>query len=261
MMPQGPFLAAARQRISPSVLVLLVFGNLLLFVVGVLALLIPDSHAWQLLLSALLALGLVAGLLLWNAAGIRRLRAPASSFPLWAGALSLAAWLLLGALVIHVIGLAEPNIETRAGYWNSQLTSGLRHLLSYTRLITLQQAVVTTLRWVVVPAVLLPFAIETVTWGWGAALLGRASRVLLSLRHWIVALCGLGLAAWVVPALAAWHPSHSVHGEVFSAVLRLGCAGLLAIIAGLTVLAVDAELLHRTARSEPQKFSDTSRSN
>ena len=244
-------LAAALRRVRAAVLLPLLGGNLLLFVAAVLALLIPDSHGWQLLLSFLLALGLISGLLLWNALAMRRLRAWASTVPLWTAALLLGAWLLPAILLFHGAGFVEPAIETRAGYWNSQLSNSMRHLLTYERLVTLQQVTLNAFRWVLLPALLLPFAIETATFGLDAGALGRAFRVSLSRHHWGLTIMTLGVAGWLVPKLAAWHPAHTVSGETVSAVLRLSVAASLAIIAAVLLIAVDAELLHSRDPAEP----------
>ncbi|WP_419804000.1 hypothetical protein [Terriglobus sp.] len=245
MTPQPGLLTAALRRIRPSALLPLIGGNLLVFLAALLGLHIPDSHTWQLLLSLLLALGLISGLLLWNASGIRRMRTVASQTPLWTGALLLGACLLIAALLFHIAGYAEPNIETRAGYWNSQLSSGMRHLLSYERLVSLQQLALAAFRWVFVPTLVLPFAMEWATFGLHRITIRRASRVVLSAPHWVTAVVALGITLWVVPWLTAWHPTHSVGGEMVSAVLRLGLAGLLVTAAAVLLLAVDAELLHR----------------
>lgn len=245
MSSEPGLLTAAMRRVRPAVLLPLIGGNLLLGVAGMFALWIPDSHGWQLLLSFLLVLGLASGFLLWNATAMRRLRTASVATPLWKGALLLGACVLLAAVLFYMAGLVEPNIETRAGYWNSQMPSHMRQLLPYTRLISMQEMAVVVFRWVLVPGLLLPFAMETAATGLHAGSMRRAGRVLLSLRHWIIAVVVLGLAAWMVPVIAAWHPSHTVHGEVVSAVLRLSFAGLLALAAVLLLLAAEAELLHR----------------
>ena len=245
MTRRAGLLPAALQRIRASVLFPLLGGNLLLLLAAAIALNVPDSHTWQLLLSLLLGCGFLSGLLLWNASAIRRMRKPEGAAPLWLGALLLGAWLLLAALLFHWVGFAEPNIETRAGYWNSQMSSGMRHLLPYTRLVTLQHFAMDAFRWVVLPALLLPPAMETATFGLKGGALGRSVRALCTAWHWITAAVALGFAAWLVPVLVTWHPAHTVSGETVSAVLRLGLAALLATSAVLWLLATDAELLSR----------------
>ena len=210
---------------------------------AVLALWIPDSHAWQLVLSCFLVLGLISGLLLLNATAMRRLRLAAAGMPLWAGALLAGAWLLLGIILFHLAGLAAPGVETRSGFWNSQLPASMRHLLPYEHLVTLQESAIDACRWIFVPALLLPYAMETAACGLHTAALGRATRVVLSLRHWGVAIVALGVCAVLVPLLTAWHPLRSVSGEVVSAVLRLSIAGVLATVSVILLVATDAELL------------------
>lgn len=250
MIETQALLTTAARRVRPLVLVPLVGGNLLLLLVGASALLIPDSHVWQLLLSGCVSLGLAAGLLVWNAVAIRRLRSPIQLAPLWLGALLLALWLALAAWLAHLIGFAEPGIETRAGFWNAELPHGLRYVLPFTRLVRLQEVALMALRWVVLPALVIPFAMETASTGLHASALWRALRVLFTARHWITAMLTLGIAALAVPVLAMWHPAHAVTGEVVSAAVRLALASLLIVLAAVSVLAVDAELLHRADRSQ-----------
>ncbi len=241
---------ALLRRIRPAVLLPLVGGNLLIFLVAVLALLIPDSHAWQLVLSSFLALSLAIALLVWNSIALRRFRvqhANAPILPLWQSALLLAGWLFLAALLFHMMTFALPNVEMRAGFWNSRLSPGLRHLFPYQRLIWLQNTFLNAMMWVMLPALLVPFAMEAVVFGLHPQPLYRAVCVLRTARYWLIAIASLGLVAWLTPVLVDWHPTDTVHGEVVSAALRLTLIALLDASAILLVLAMGAELLHRTA--------------
>ena len=248
-------LVDARRRVRGPVLMPLLAGNGLLLTTAVLALAIPESHAWQVFLSLLLTLGLLSGFVLWNATTLRRLRATTSPTQLWRGALVLGGWLLLAALLFHLIGLCAASVDVRAGYWNSQMSPEVRHLLPYLRLIALQQFAIQAAHWVLVPAMLLPVAMETVTLGLRRSALIRGARVLVSTQHWAVALLGLGIPAMLVPMLVAWHPAHSVTGETVSAVLRLGAALLLTVAGAVMLLSVDAELLYRSSAEQRPSFT------
>lgn len=238
-------LRSAIRRLRKSVLLPLLGGNALLMLAAMSGLLLPDSHIWQVLLSLLLAVGLLCGVLLWNASAMRHLRSATPSIPLWQGALLLGFFVMLAAVACFAAGLPLATVELRAGYWNSQMPAALRHALPYQRLIALQQFASIATRSVLVPAILLPFAMESAAFGLGKAALHRGLRCVASLQHWVVAILALGTIRTIVPTIAAWHPAHSVSGETVSALLRLGLAGVLTITCGVLLLCVDAELLSR----------------
>ncbi|GAA3768734.1 hypothetical protein [Terriglobus aquaticus] len=247
-------LTAAMQRVRGPVLLPLLGGNALLLLCAMLGLLIPDSHTWQVLLSLALALGVVSALLLWNALAVRRLRTSAPTIPLWHGALLLGAFLLIAASLWYGVDLAYASVETRAGYWNSQMSSALRHAFTYARLIQLQQFTLSTIQGVLVPAVLLPIAMESSTFGLRSGAMRRGLRGLAQWQHWAVAVVTLGVIAPLVPRVLAWHPAHSVTGETISALLRLVLAALLIVVSAIALLCVDAELLHRIhASAQPTR--------
>lgn len=223
----------------------LVGGNALLLTAGVLGLVIPDSHAWQVMLSLLLAASLLGAALLWNTSALRKLRTAIPFLPLWKGALLLAGLLLLTSALCSTAGLAATNMELRAGYWNSQMPAALRPTLSFGHLVALQQFCIAATQWITVPALLLPFAIESSSFGLHWRTLRHGLRVLLSVQHWAMVILALGAIRLLVPKITAWHPAHSVSGETASAVLRLGFAGVLILTCGVLLLCVDAELLHR----------------
>lgn len=256
MMQRAHLFAAALRRIRLSVLLPLLCGNALVLLSSALGLKIPDSHAWQVLLSMLLGLGIVSAVLLWNTIAMRRLRGVNAPAPLWSGALLFGMWLLFAALLWHVASLGYVDIDTRAGYWNSQLSPATRHALTYGRLVTLQTVAIVAFIWVVVPGLLVPFVLETVTYGLSAKAVSRAVRVLLSLRHWVTAVVTLGLVAWLAPVLIMWHPVHTVTGELVSAALRLSAAAALTVCAILLLLAVDAELLARRENTPASVVTD-----
>lgn len=246
-------LREAPRRLTPRTWLLALAGNAALFLLGWAWLYIPDSHTWQLLVSVLLAAAILAGFLALHASLIRRLHPPAPN-PLWRSALLLAGWLLLAHILQHLAGLLRRNIETRAGYWNSQLSPHHRAFFTYERLIDSQNLALETLLWIVIPTLLLPFLVETVA---RAEVRSAAPwRTALATLHrpqlWLpMALAYIG-GAWLGNRLLAWQPGHSAAGEVTSLAVRSILVYGLAVSLLLLTLAVVAQLLAQTpARRNP----------
>ena len=239
------FLRAAISRIAPRLVFLECTGILVLLAAGLLWLKIPDSHVWQLVLSVLLGLLIASGALATQTYILQRLRRTTASHRLWLGSLLLGAWLLILALLMHAANRLEDHVSERAGYWNSRLGSHLRTALTYNRLIHWQEDVITFLLWVVVPALLLPFLVESVSRAGLRSGLENALRLLKDWRHWAAVLVLLGLVRGVTPALVYWHPVDSIHGELLSALFRLPVALVLTVLLLLILFAIESELLAR----------------
>ena len=261
-------LEAARHRIGPVLFLTTAAATLVLAAAAAVWLQIPDSHTWQFVFSMLFGAAILVLSLRLYTVVIQLLRLgvpavpdttskpPTSRLPLltatprgrramWRGAGLLALWLILWHILSHLAGLLTPGIETRAGFWNSRLSPHARTLFTYPRLVSWQQDIVETLLWFVIPSLILPFLVETVSHGVTRPALARAARLLRRWQLWLtVAVAGV-LASTAWEKLTDWHPASSVPGELFSAALRLPLACMLGFAISLMTLAVLAELLSR----------------
>lgn len=237
------WLLCALRRITPRLLLLQAAGNAVLLLLAVACLQIPDSHAWQLFCSLLSGAVLTMGFLTLHSVTLRRLHAAAKGAPLWVGMLVLAGWVLLYWLLAQAAGHISDHAYLRAGYWNSQLGPHWRTVFTYDRLIAWQNDLSSVLVWTVLPALLLPLLVETVTRGLAGWRNGL--RVLLRWQHWLIVIAASWLGCWLTSTLLSWHPAHSVRGELFSLALRLLLIYAIDLLLVLLMLATDAELLTR----------------
>ena len=237
--------------ITPRILLLELAGNAVLALCAALWLEIPDSHAWQLILSVVLALAIAATFLWLHTAILHLLRQPLVPTRIWLGAILLGIWLLLLQLPLAAAAHLDYDAMRRAGYWNSQLDPHLRATLTFERLLAWQNDATQVFLWAILPALLLPFLIETVTTGIARPAWRAALRTLLRWQHWLSVIAISWSGNWIVTRLIDWHPSVSVRGELLSAALRLSLAYLIVVLLFTAVLAVVAHLLARndTARN------------
>jgi hypothetical protein len=229
------------------ILLLQFVGNALLAVLAVAWLQIPDSHTWQLVLSVLFALLGAAAFLWLHATIVRSLRKAPSPAPFWLGLILLLLWLLVLHELMHFAAHFgdDAGVYQRAGYWNSQLSPHQRRFFTFERLIRWQTGIAGFVEWSIVPALSLPFLIETVSAGVARASWRNALRTLLRWQHWLAVIVLTSLGRWIVGGVLDWHPSKTVRGELLSAALRLGLAYLIGFALLTWVLAAVAELLSR----------------
>lgn len=238
------------RRVHLRALGLLLVGNALIFLTGFFWLHIPDSRTWQLVLTFALGAGILAAFIwMWTLA-VRRLRTPPVLTSIWLGRALLVVWLALGSWLCHAASHIDDNAMQRAGYWNSKLSPHLRTVFTFERLQTWQHDLVLALIWVVVPALLLPFLIETVSRGLGLSAWRAALRVLFRWQHWLAVVVAFLLGYWSTNLLMRWRPLHTVKGEVISVALRVTLAYIVDMLLLAFLLAFIAELLARADASQ-----------
>lgn len=229
----------------PRLLALQLVGNAVLLALAAVWLLIPDSHVWQLLLSFCFAGLLVISLLELHAFTLRTLRQPRRPIRVWLGALILACWLAFSLASAQLLALWNVHAADRAGYWNSRLSPSARTTWTFDRLQHGQLTAASLLLWIVIPGLLLPWLIETVSSGTVASAWRNGLRVLLCWQHWIAAILLLGAIRLLTPRLIDWHPYDSIRGEVWSALFRLSLVYVADVLFALLLCSVDTALLAR----------------
>jgi len=240
-------LPSALRRITRHVLLLQILGNAILFLCGCAWLQIPDSYLWELALSLLLGFVFAVGFLELNASVLRRLRRTEEPPPLWLSALLLAAWLVLFYILLSLCAHLDDDSMRRAGYWNSKLSPHLRTIFTFPRLQSWQTKSVSFLLWVVLPGLLLPLAMETLSLrlaAWRRATINALS-ILRRWQYWLTAIAIWWISTRLTSALVQPTPGHTVRGELLSVTLRLGLAYCADALLLTLLLAITAELLAR----------------
>jgi hypothetical protein len=191
---------------------------------------LPDKHWWQLALTLLvpLLLGISA---LELQAGTARSFADDDGrrVKLVWGAVTLLVWIAMGAAVWALLDWCDDQIPLWAGYLNSRASAHARTtLLTYEhfqRWLTLIEWVI---RWVVVPAKIIPYATVSAQWGWRLPWM-RVIRMLWNWRWWLAVVLAALVAVELPSRLFAAMPSGGVNAQIWHVVLKLAATYLLAV--------------------------------
>jgi hypothetical protein len=241
--------ANTREAISGSVsnwrLWLIQFlANPLLFALFAFWLLVPVSTVWFVILNALLGLGVLVAAVVLHAGTMnyfydrygneraalkddfRRALRNLLPFLLWAAVFCLL-WLLIDRL--------DDYRYTLPIYIRSTLSASMRKHFTLSLLMTIYSVLVFVVRWLLLPGLLLPFAISAATFGFRGfgrkGILAWKSAV-LSLSYWLVLILAALVGVFAAGKLSQWtsdFKSSTYHREMLSLVIRVFFAYLLGL--------------------------------
>ena len=213
-------------------------GTLLLILVGLLWTRLPEKHFWQVALSLLLPVLLLISVLELQAGTMRSLaNNDGRRFKLVWGALSLVPWIIVTWLAWAALDGYDDKIPLWAGYLNSQSSSHARAtLLTWEHIQQWLGWLEWALRWVLVPAILIPFTVASAQWSYRLPW-RRVLRVLLNWRWWPAVLAAALLAAALPGRFFVTLPSGTVSAQVWHVSLKLAAAYLLGIGSWVLLLA------------------------
>jgi hypothetical protein len=212
--------------------------TLVLLLLGLAWTRLPDKHTWQVSLSLLLPLLLAIAALELQAGTVRAFaQDDGRRVKLVWGAVTLLVWIAVGAAVWALLDWCDDQIPLWAGYLNSKSGVHTRaSMFTYQHIQTGLTAIEWVLRWVIVPAKLIPYAAASAQWGWRLPW-RRIFHVLWNWRWWLgVTLASLA-GVWLPGHLFAKPPAGSVSAQVWSAGLKLTAAYLLAMTSWVLLLA------------------------
>lgn len=220
------------------------WATLLIILAGIAWTRLPDKHAWQVVLSLVIPLLLLAAVLLLEAGTMRRLlnQEPART-RFVVGSLTLLAWIAVVWLAWAILDWCNDQIPLWAGYLNSQAPAPTRaRLFSYQHIQLWLTILVWIFRWIAVPGKVIPHAIASAQWGWRLPWC-KLLRVLLDWRWW----AAVGFAALMSVALTghlfSFEPHGTVAHQVWAVILKLAASYLLAIASWVLLLAWAAVLI------------------
>jgi len=208
---------------------------------------LPDKHVWQVGLTLLIPLVLLAALLLLEAGTMRRLvHDEQTRAGMMQGALTLLVWIAIVGVAWAILDWCDDQTILWAGYLNSRAPAHFRaRLFTYAHIQLWITILIWIFRWIVVPAKVLPHAVASAQWGWRLPW-RRSLRLVLDWRWWaavaVAALVGVALPGHFFKA----EPSGTVSHQIWVVILKLVGAYLLAITSWVLVLAWAAVLLERT---------------
>jgi hypothetical protein len=229
----------------------------LLILIGIAWTRLPEKHVWQVLLSLLLPLLLAISALELHAGTIRGLTDDDGKRvkQVW-GAATLLVWVAVVWICWALLDWCDDRFIQWAGYLNSQSPARWRaKLLTYEHLYLCMTCLEWVLRWIVVPAKVIPYAIASAQCGWRLPV-RRVLHLLWNWRWWL----GVALAALV----AVWLPGHfftaAPHGTVLAqegrVALKLAASYLLGVGGWLLLLAWASVLFGRQQPPAKEGFAE-----
>jgi hypothetical protein len=225
------------------------WATLLILLAAVVWTRIPEKHWWQVGLTLLLPLSMLAATLLLEAATMRAFLQKDDRRVRFAwGALTLLVWIAVVWLAWFILDWCDDQIPQWASYLNSRASAHARaRLFTYAHITHWLTVLEWIFRWIVVPAKLIPLAMASAQWGarlpWRKLL-----RVLLNWRWWIGAVIAALLGVMLPSYFFNGEPHGTVSHQVWAVSLKLAGVYLLAVASWVLLLAWAAVLLTRQER-------------
>jgi hypothetical protein len=217
---------------------------------------VPEKHWWQVGLTLLLPLLILAAVLVLEAGTMRGfLQSDERSVRFAWGALTLFVWIAVVWLAWWVLDWCDDQIPQWASYLNSRAPAHVRaRYFTYEHISHWLTILEWIFRWIVVPAKAIPLAMASTQWGGGLPW-RKLLRTLLNWRWWIAAVIAALVGVLLPSYFFNGEPHGSVTHQVWAVSLKLAGAYLLAIVSWVLLLAWAAVLLTRDEH-KPQATDD-----
>jgi hypothetical protein len=221
-------------------------GNAAIFLAFVWWLRMSDAHWWNVLFSFVLIVVIVAGALLLHGGTLNYFQSAHQDkttrlHPAFKTALThlpaIFVWALIFFFLRYWVGRLDDYRFTLPGYLRSEFPAWLRRMISEPRLDSIYSGLISILLWIVLPGLLLPFALFSADKGFRGLLAFAAwRRTLRKLAYWLVLVLATILGVYCVGAIMGWKldPKTSTLGaEKASLTFRLLFAYLLGLFSWL----------------------------
>lgn len=224
--------------------------TLLLIAAGLAWTRLADKHWGQVALSLLIPVLLMICVLELQAGTMRKLADDEGTrVKLVWGAMTLLVWLAIGVAMWELLDWCDNQIPLWSGYLNSKFSAHARAtIFTFAHILRWLTMLEWFVRWVVLPAKLIPWASCSAQWGWRIPW-RRILRPLWSLRWWVGAAAGAFVGAWLPSLFFSQAPHGTVSGQVWSVIGKLAATYLLAISSWVMLLAWWATLFARPKNS------------
>jgi len=191
---------------------------------------IPDKHAWQVALTLVIPLLLALCALELEAGTVRKFADDdGKRVKLVWGAVSLLVWIAVGIAVWSLLDWFDNEIPLLAGYWNSKSSAHARAtMFTYEHIQHWLTVLEWTVRWIVVPAKLIPYAAASAQWGWRLPW-RRILKFLFNWRWWLGVVVLVLIGIWLPGQFFNGTPKGSVAAQEWSVVWKLAATYVLAI--------------------------------
>jgi hypothetical protein len=204
--------------------------TLLLILAGLAWTRLPDKHVWQVALTLLIPLLLTICALELQAATVRKLADDdGQRVKLIWGAVSLLVWIAVGAAAWWLLDLCDNQIPLWSGYLNSKFGAHARSAtFTYDHIQHWLTQLEWLLRWIVLPAKLIPYGAASAQWGWRLPW-RRILRLLFNWRWWLGVVFASLIGVWLPAHFFDKPPAGTVSAQVWSMAFKLAGAYLLAV--------------------------------
>jgi hypothetical protein len=221
-------------------------GTLLLILLGLAWTRLPEKHLWQVALSLLVPLLLVISVLALQAGTLRSLaNNDGKRVKMVWGAVTLLLWVAIAWIAWAILDWCDGQIPQWAGYLNSQGSAHARaKLFTYEHIYLWMTCLEWVLRWIVVPAKVIPYAAASAQWGlrlpWR-----RALHLLWNWRWWLAVAVAAVVAVWLPGRFFTAPPHGTVLAQEGRVALKLAASYLLSVGSWVLLLAWAAVLFGR----------------
>jgi hypothetical protein len=229
--------------------------TLLLLLVGIAWTRLPEKHIWQVLLSLLIPLLLAISALELQAGTARSLADDnGKRVKLVWGAMALLVWVAVAWICWRLLDWCDDRIPLWAGYLNSKASAHARAtLFTYEHIYLWLTYVEWVIRWIVLPAKVIPYAMASAQWGLRLPL-WRVIRLLWNWRWWLAVTLAAFVAVWLPGRFFAAAPHGSVLAQEGRVALKLAAAYLLAVGSWVLLMGWEAVLFGRQQPAADEKL-------
>jgi hypothetical protein len=222
------------------------WATLLIVLAGVGWTRVPEKHVWQVGLTLLLPLLMLAATLVLEAGTMRGLFHQDERRVRFAwGALTLLVWIAVVGIAWLILDWCDDQIPLWASYLNSRASAHARaRVFTYEHIQLWLTILVWIFRWIVVPAKVIPHALASAQWGWRLPW-RKLLHMMLNWRWWLGAVIAALLGVLLPSYFFNGEPHGTVTHQVWAVSLKLAGAYLLAVASWVLLLAWAAVLLAR----------------
>ncbi len=213
------------------------FGTLLLILIGIAWTRLPEKRLWQVALSLLVPLLLVVAVLVLQAGTMRSFSDDDGKRvnPVW-GALAQLLWIAVAWLTWYALDWCDDRFPQWAGYLNSQAPASWRaKLFTFEHIQHWMNILEWVIRWVVVPAKVIPYAVASAQSGWRLPW-RRIIHLLWNWCWWSAVVLAALVSVWLPGRFFAGEPSGTVHAQIWHVSLKLAATYLLAVCSWVLLL-------------------------
>jgi hypothetical protein len=221
-------------------------GTLLLILAALAWTRLPDRHGWQVALSLLIPLLLLISALELQAGTMRKLADDdGKRVKLVWGAMTLLIWIAIVWACWWILDWCDNQFPLWAGYLNSKASPHARvTYMSFEHIVRDLSLLEWLMRWVAIPAKVIPYAVTSAQWGWRLPL-RRILRILWNWQWWL-AVAAAALAGVLLPSkFFGAGPSGTVSAQVWHVGLKVAATYLLAVGSWVFLLGWVATLFGR----------------